>query len=490
MLLSDLIREMPRISVLGRADVEINSIVYDSRQATAGSLFVAVRGEAFDGHGFATAAARNGAAAVVAEQEMAGIPLEKVGLVVVENSRAAMGQLAARFYDYPSRKLNLIGVTGTKGKTTTTYLISSVLRATGQKTGIIGTIGSRIGDEVIHSEHTTPESVDLQALLARMVEAGVESVAMEVSSHGLAQQRVGGCEFDCGIFTNLTRDHLDYHSTMEEYLEAKLLLFREHGSAKEFTSVVNLDDPVSAQVLRAANGRVLTFSAKSAADITASEIRTSANGVLYVLGFGQERAEVSLKLGGLFNVYNSLAAAGAGISQGLSLSQIAEGLGRAETVPGRFEAVECGQDFAVVVDYAHAPDALENVLKTARELTDGRVIVVFGCGGDRDRGKRPIMGRIAAEMADHCVITSDNPRTESPTAIIDEILTGINGGGRARVDVQVDRREAIASALKMADPGDLVLVAGKGHEDYQIFADKTIHFDDREVVREILCSNS
>jgi UDP-N-acetylmuramoyl-L-alanyl-D-glutamate--2,6-diaminopimelate ligase len=492
MLFCDLISELPRLGVTGRPDVEISSIVYDSRRATAGSLFVAVRGEASDGHGFAAAAVRNGAVAVVAEQEMADIPLDKVGLVVVEDSRAAMAGIAARFYNYPSRRVNLIGVTGTKGKTTTTYLISSVLRAAGQKTGVIGTIGSRIVDQVIHSEHTTPESIDLQALLARMVEAGVQSVAMEVSSHGLAQQRVGGCEFDCGIFTNLTRDHLDYHSTMEEYLDAKLLLFRDHGavSTKQFTSIVNVDDPVSSSVVKAAAGRLLTFSVKSPADITASDIRTSATGVSYTLGFGQERAGVSLKLGGLFNVYNSLAAAGAAISQGLSIAQIAQGLSAAETVPGRFEPVECGQDFAVVVDYAHAPDALENVLKAARELTDGRIIVVFGCGGDRDRGKRPMMGRIAADFADRCIVTSDNPRTENPTAIIEEILTGIDSGGRGRIDVEVDRREAITAALRMAEPGDLVLVAGKGHEDYQIFADKTIHFDDREVVREILCASS
>ncbi|MDO8587974.1 MAG: UDP-N-acetylmuramoyl-L-alanyl-D-glutamate--2,6-diaminopimelate ligase [Armatimonadota bacterium] len=492
MFFSNLVRELPGARTLGRPDVNVESIVYDSRRATAGSLFVAVGGETFDGHQFAGAAVKNGAVAIIAERELPGIPLDDVSVAVVDDSRVAMAAVAAKFYDYPSRNLKLIGVTGTKGKTTTTYLIASIFRSAGWKTGVIGTIGSRVGDEVIDSEHTTPESVDLQALLARMAASQAQLVAMEVSSHGLAQGRVAGCEFDCGIFTNLTRDHLDYHSTMEEYLDAKLLLFKDCAAAsgKEFTAVVNLDDPVSSKVVAAANGRVITFGVKAPADVTASDIRATAKGVSYLLTYRGERVEVGLRLGGLFNVYNSLAAAGAALSQGLGLSRIAAGLASAENVAGRFESIECGQDFAVLVDYAHAPDALENVLIAARDLTDGRLIVVFGCGGNRDRGKRPMMGRIASELADMCVVTSDNPRKEDPDAIIGEILAGVDGGRRGRVSVEASRRDAIRMALDMAGSGDVVLVAGKGHEDYQIFADKTIHFDDREVVREILCSKA
>jgi UDP-N-acetylmuramoyl-L-alanyl-D-glutamate--2,6-diaminopimelate ligase len=489
MLLRNLVDDLSDARIAGRSDLEISGIVYDSRQATSGSLFVAVKGENFDGHDFAATAVRNGAVAIIAEQELTGISPETTAVVTVPSSRVAMAAMAAKFFDYPSRKLKLIGVTGTKGKTTTTHLIASILRSQGQKTGIIGTLGTRIGDESINTEHTTPESVDLQSVLALMVERGVETVAMEVSSHGLVQQRVGGCEFDCGVFTNLTRDHLDYHLTMEDYFEAKLLLFRDYArrSPKAFTAVVNLDDPAAARVSDATHGRLLTYSLNSLADITATEIDVSASGVSYILSYGGEIARVSIKLGGLFNVYNSVAAAGAAIAQGLSVSQIAAGLKSAGNVPGRFESIACGQDFAVVVDYAHAPDALENVLKAARDLTGGKLIIVFGCGGNRDRGKRPMMGRIACELADRCVITSDNPRKEDPDAIIREILAGIDESNNAKVAVEPDRHTAIQMALQMASPGDMVVVAGKGHEDYQIFADTTIHFDDREVVREILC---
>ncbi|MDO8683896.1 MAG: UDP-N-acetylmuramoyl-L-alanyl-D-glutamate--2,6-diaminopimelate ligase [Armatimonadota bacterium] len=490
MRLQELVSVLPGVKVSGCADLEISNIVYDSRKATAGSMFVAVNGETVDGHEYAEAAVRNGAVAVIAERAIPNIQPHNIELILVKNSRDAMGSLAARFYDYPSRKLKLIGVTGTKGKTTTTYLIASVLRSQSQLTGVIGTIGTRIGDEAIHTEHTTPESVDLQGVLAQMAGRGVQTVAMEVSSHGLAQGRVRGCEFDCGIFTNLTRDHLDYHETMEDYLDAKLMLFQDYAlaSSKEFTAVLNVDDPAAPKVLNAVKGRLITYGVKSAADITASNIKATAKGVSYTLSYGGESIEAQLKLAGLFNVYNSLAAASAAIAQGLSISQIAEGLAGAENVDGRFESIDCGQDFTALVDYAHAPDALENVLAAARDLTKGRLIVVFGCGGNRDRGKRPIMGRIASEMADVCVVTSDNPRKEDPNTIIEEILTGIEKPFAARVVVEPDRREAIKIALNMANAGDIVLIAGKGHEDYQIFADRTIHFDDREVVRELLRS--
>jgi len=489
MLLADLTSGLSAPQLLGCGDVDVKSIVYDSREATTGSLFVAIRGENVDGHDFAEAAVQNGAAAVVAEREIPQINARKIPLVITQDSRAAMAALSARFYDYPSRKLKLIGVTGTKGKTTTTHLIAAIFRAAGLKTGIIGTLGSRIGDTAIETKHTTPESVDLQRVLARMVGDGVQVVAMEVSSHGLVQRRVGGCEFDCGVFTNLTREHLDYHNTMDEYLSAKLLLFSDYAvaSAKRFASVVNRDDPAASRVMEVAHGDVLAYSVGGEADVTARDIQTSARGVSYALCYQGRKSRVSLKLGGLFNVYNSLAAGAAAISQGVSLSQVADGLSVVDSVAGRFESVDCGQSFTALVDYAHAPDALENVLRAARELTDGKLIVVFGCGGNRDRGKRPIMGRIASELADVCVVTSDNPRKEDPESIIREILEGIEEPYAHRVVALPERREAIRAALGMAAEGDLVLIAGKGHEDYQIFADRTIHFDDREVVREILC---
>jgi len=311
MLFSDLIGELPVVRVSGSVGAEITSIVYDSRQAEVGSLFVAVRGESFDGHEFAAAAAHKGAVAVIAERDLPDISESGVSVAIVNDSRASMAPLAAKFYDYPSRKLDLIGVTGTKGKTTTTYLITAALEAAGRKTGLIGTLGARIGAEAAPTVHTTPESVDIQGLLARMVESGVQSVAMEVSSHGLAQRRVGGCEFDCGVFTNLTHEHLDYHGTMENYLDAKLLLFREYAleSDKEFTAVVNLDDPAAPKVADTVKGRLITYAVKAAADITASDIRASADSVEYALRWGSESAHIRLRLGGLFNVYNSLAAA-------------------------------------------------------------------------------------------------------------------------------------------------------------------------------------
>jgi UDP-N-acetylmuramoyl-L-alanyl-D-glutamate--2,6-diaminopimelate ligase len=492
MLLSELISDLQARACSGDTAVDITGIVYDSRKAVAGSLFVAIKGENNNGHEYAASAARNGAAAIVAEREIDGLEPSRVPLLIVNDSRKAMASLSAKFHGFPSRKLKLIGVTGTKGKTTTTYLISNVLEFLGLKSGVIGTIGSRVGDTIIGTEHTTPESADLQPVLARMVELGAQWVAIEVSSHGLVQHRVGGCEFDCGVFTNLTRDHLDYHLTMEDYLAAKLLLFRGYAeeSEKEFTAVVNADDSVSQQVIDAAKGRVITFGVKSAADITARDIETSATGARYKLSFRGHTEDVDLKLGGMFNIYNSLAAAGALLSQGLSLSDVAHGLAVARNVPGRFESVDCGQDFAVVVDYAHAPDALRNVLEAARDLTEGRLIVVFGCGGNRDKGKRPMMGAIAADLADLVVVTSDNPRKEDPAQIIREIIDGIDKAQISRIIVEEDRREAIRAALGMASSGDMVVVAGKGHEDYQIFADRTIHFDDREVVRDILCEKA
>lgn len=485
---SELTQHIKDPQVINAGDAEVTGITYDSRKVKPGYVFVAMKGGSFDGHDYLKSVIDSGAAAVVAECEVPEIVETGVPYVVVPNGRTAMGEIAAPFYGYPSRKMKLVGVTGTSGKTTVTHLIYNIFNATGHKAGLIGTLYAKSGDEKLETKHTTPESVDLQGLLAYMAEQGVEVVAMEVSSHGLYQGRSLGCEFDCGVFTNIARDHLDFHKTLEAYLDAKIILFRDHPqwSEKPFVAAINADDP-SADVVRAASGgEVITFGVNNGADITASNIEVTDQSVSFDMHYKDQSATVWMGIGGAFNVYNALSAASAAISLGLDLPTIAAGLRTAGCVPGRFESVKCGQDFGVIVDYAHTPDELENVLQTAKNLTSGRLIAVFGCGGDRDRGKRPIMGGIGAQLADLVVITSDNPRTEDPNAIVQDILAGIDDDVRDKVTVQVDRREGIETAIGMARSGDLVVIAGKGHEDYQIFADRTIHFDDREVAGLIL----
>ena len=487
MFLSKLIESLDNARQIGPGDPDIGSIAYDSRRVSLGALFVCIKGDKFDGHEFVDGAVQNGACALVVDDPNRIPTSIGVPTIVVRNARHALPVLANRFFDYPSRHLNLVGVTGTKGKTTTTYLIGGALRKSGLATGVVGTLGARIREESVPLDRTTPESVDLQELFARMVSEGVSAAAMEVSSHALAMRRTEGCEYDVGVFTNLTHDHLDFHGTLDNYLETKCMLFDEYprASSKHFTAVINADDPRSERVRHATRGDVLTYSIKSQADIIAGNISAGVNGVSFDVSSPVGEFHVDLPLGGMFNVYNSLAATGAVLVFGLKPEQIKAGLESVRAVDGRFESVDCGQDFAVIVDYAHSPDSLENVLRSARELTKNRLIVVFGCGGDRDRAKRPVMGKIGAELADVCVITSDNPRSEDPEAIIKEILTGTNGG-RTDIHAVVDRADGIKYALDMAREGDLVVIAGKGHETYQIFRDRTIHFDDREVVRAIL----
>ncbi|MHB9037338.1 MAG: UDP-N-acetylmuramoyl-L-alanyl-D-glutamate--2,6-diaminopimelate ligase [Armatimonadota bacterium] len=469
-------------------DAEVSGIAYDSRKVGPGFVFVAMQGGSFDGHQFVERALDTGASAIIAEREVPGAVERGVPYIVVPNGRIAMGEIAAAFYGYPSRKIRLIGVTGTSGKTTVTHLIQSMFQAAGMKAGLIGTLGAKIDGELIETEHTTPESVDVQRILARMVDMGAEVVAMEVSSHGLYQGRTLGCEFDCGVFTNVARDHLDFHITEEAYLDAKTILFRELPklSGKQFHAVINTDDAQAGKVITASQGSIITFGMNAGADVTASNATVSDKSVSFTLGYGGDNVPVRLGIGGAFNVYNALSAAAVGLALGLNLDTISRGLAKSACVPGRFESVECGQDFGVLVDYAHTPDELENVLMTAKTLTQKRLIAVFGCGGNRDKGKRPIMGRIGVDLADVAVITSDNPRKENPLAIIEDILGGIPDGKKSGVTVQADRREAIREAISMAEVGDLVVIAGKGHEDYQIFADRTIHFDDREVAAEAL----
>lgn len=488
MLLSELIKNITNARVVNNADADITGIAYDSRKVKPGFVFVAMAGGKFDGHDFITTALEAGAAAIIAEREVETAINRGIPYVIAPNGRIAMGEISAPFYGHPSRDMKLIGVTGTSGKTTVTHLIQSIFNANGDKAGLVGTLGTRIGDELIETEHTTPESVDLQHVLAYMRDKGVKAVAMEASSHGLYQGRTLGCEFDCGIFTNIARDHLDFHKTLEAYLDAKMILFNTYPemSDKRFYAAVNADDPSAGKVIEAAKGEVVTFGVEADADLTASNIEVSDRSVAFDMGWKGSTVPVKLPIGGFFNVYNALSAAAAALALGIDMDIIVRGLAAARKVPGRFESVDCGQDFGVIVDYAHTPDELENVLRTAKGLTEGRLIAVFGCGGDRDRGKRPIMGGIGAELADLVVVTSDNPRTEDPEFIISEVLAGISDEDKARVTVQADRKEGIREAISLARTGDLVVIAGKGHEDYQIFADRTIHFDDREVAREIL----
>lgn len=489
MQFTDLIKYLSDARVVRGGEAEITGITYDSRNVQPGWLFIAIRGGSFDGHNFIDSAISSGASAIIAERDPGDID---VPCAIVPDGKLAMGVISAPFFGNPTRKIKLVGVTGTSGKTTVTHLIQAIFNSAGHTAGLIGTMGARAADHYIETHHTTPQSVDLQRIFAQMVDDGVDTVAIETSSHGLYQGRTTGCEFDCGVFTNIARDHLDFHGTVENYLDAKLILFRDYPtkSDKSFVAVVNADDPAAGQVIDA-SPKSMTFAIDSPADVKASNIKVTDRSVEFDLTYSCESVPIKLGIGGYFNVYNALASATAALAMGLDMDSIVKGLASAHQVPGRFESVDCGQDFGVIVDYAHTPDELENVLRTARDITSNNLIVTFGCGGDRDRGKRPIMGSIAAELADLLVVTSDNPRTEEPVSIITEILTGISDNDRSRVTIQPDRGEAIKEAVLMANPGDVVVIAGKGHEDYQIFADRTIHFDDRQVAREVLgCSKS
>lgn len=489
MRLNELCRRLDRARISSGAETEALGITHDSRAVKPGDLFVCLVGRQHDGHRFAADAVARGAVAVVAQEDHADQMTTRAATVFVEDTRRALPVLAAAFYRNPSHSLSLIGVTGTNGKTTTTLLIASILRAAGLRTGTIGTLGAELMGEPLDSEHTTPEADQLQALLARMRDRGAQAVAMEVSSHALAQYRADSCDFTGAAFTNLTQDHLDFHGSMEAYFEAKKRLFTElpASSPKPFFASINLDDPHGETLVQATHGRVITYAVRREdADIRASRIQLTPDRLTFLASTRQEAAEIRLSIGGAFQVYNALAATGVGIGMGLSLETIAKGLSSLLAVPGRFEAVPTGDlGFHVIVDYAHTPDGLENLLTAARRLNPSRLIVVFGCGGNRDRTKRPIMGRLAATMAEVAVVTSDNPRKEDPLIIIEEIQTGM-GEAVAKVLVEPDRKRAIALALDEARAGDIVLIAGKGHEDYQIIGETKYPFDDRKIVRELL----
>ena len=460
----------------GSIDTEIQKIEYDSRKVSKGDAFVCITGFKTDGHKYALNAVKDGASVIFCERDIEGIE-DDVTVIKFENTRKALAHIAAEFYGRPSEKMNVIGVTGTNGKTTTTFLIKSVLDKIGHKTGIIGTIENRIGDKVIPTERTTPESLELQELFKKMADENCNDVVMEVSSHALDLHRVDDIKYNIGIFTNLTQDHLDYHITMENYKIAKSLLFE-----RALNSVINIDDGAGEFMVSKSKGRVITFAIDKDADLKAEDIHISADGVKFKLEYNGKEYPVSLNTPGKFSIYNALGAIGACIIMGIDMNTIIEGLAENKGVSGRFQTVKSKRGFNAIVDYAHTPDGLENILKTAKEFAKGKIITVFGCGGDRDRTKRPIMGEIAGIYSDYCIITSDNPRTENPAQILDDVEPGTKKSGCEYTKI-VDRREAINYAVSIAKENDLVVIAGKGHENYQIFADKTIHFDDVEEVR-------
>ncbi|MDH7499602.1 MAG: UDP-N-acetylmuramoyl-L-alanyl-D-glutamate--2,6-diaminopimelate ligase [candidate division NC10 bacterium] len=493
MRLKELIEGVDTLHRMGDLEQEIGSIHYDSRQVKRGSLFVAIRGFARDGHAYIRQAVEKGAIAIVVQSEHTLPPLSSpLTLLQVPDSRLALAQISANFYHHPSRRLRLIGVTGTNGKTTITYLIESIFSEAGNRVGVIGTINYRFGGREVLAERTTPESLDLQRTLWEMAEQGIDPVVMEVSSHSLELKRVEGCEFDLAIFTNLTRDHLDFHGDLDRYGKSKLRLFsglgRNHHKATRKRALVNLDDPFAQQVLQSTSVEAWSYGLGEDCQIRASRVEYFRTGMQMQIDTPQGTIQVRSPLMGEHNVYNILAAVGAGLWADLAVSQIVKGIGKLERVPGRWERVEAGQRFTVVVDYAHTADALERILKAARGLCKGRVITVFGCGGDRDRGKRPLMGEVAAKYSDYFLITSDNPRSEDPSAILSEIEQGVQRAypGKGKYDKMIDRREAIARAIEMAEEEDLVILAGKGHEAYQILKDRRIPFDDREVARACL----
>jgi UDP-N-acetylmuramoyl-L-alanyl-D-glutamate--2,6-diaminopimelate ligase len=470
----------------GSGRTQISSLAYDSRSVEPGALFFCVSGLERDGHEFAPQAVRAGAAALVVERPLGlGVPE-----VLVESVRAAMGPVAARFYGEPTRRLRVVGITGTNGKTTTAYLVRSLIEATGERCGLLGTIKSVIGGQERPAVRTTPEAVDLQADFRAMLDGGERACAMEVSSHALALGRTAGVRFAAAIFTNLTQDHLDFHRTMEDYFQAKRRLFEPAPAL----SVVNVGDPYGARLAEQVEGRLLTFALEGDADYSAHELRSDPGGTRFTLRTPAGTHAVALPLPGRFNVANALAALAAVHGLGGELEALVRALARGVRVPGRFEPVEEGQDFAVIVDYAHTPDSLHNVLLAARELAaprGGRVLCVFGAGGDRDRAKRPLMGRVAAELADGVLVTSDNPRSEDPQAIVAQIMEGVAAAPRPAdapaAQAVLDRRAAIERAVAQAREGDVLVIAGKGHEQGQELAGgRKLPFDDVAVARQAL----
>ncbi|AIF52067.1 UDP-N-acetylmuramoyl-L-alanyl-D-glutamate--2,6-diaminopimelate ligase [Pelosinus sp. UFO1] len=489
--LQELIGLLPNAVVHGETKLTIMDLAHDSRKVIAGTLFICLPGVKTDGHDYIMQAFHQGAVAILVEKDVENIP-QGLTVIKVADTRAAMMMIAPHFFEYPSRKLRMIGVTGTNGKTTTTYLIKSILNKAGYKVGVIGTIQNSIGDRIVPTQNTTPDVIDLQKLLAEMVAASIDYVVMEVSSHALALNRIAGCEFDVGIFTNMTRDHLDFHVSFENYLEAKTKLFEllsiKNSYKKGKTAIINADDKAASFIIEKTMCKTITYGIDNNVDLKAQNTNIKASGAQFDIVGSFGTMSLELKITGFFNVYNVLSAVGAALAEGIDIQVIKETLEEFQSVPGRFELVDAGQPFSIIVDYAHTPDGLENILKTAQQIATKRIIVVFGCGGDRDKTKRPIMGELAAKYGDIVIATSDNPRTEDPEIILAEIENGIKGSlkeGKIYEKIS-DRRQAIDRALHLAELDDIVIIAGKGHENYQILKDKTISFDDKEVASAIV----
>jgi UDP-N-acetylmuramoyl-L-alanyl-D-glutamate--2,6-diaminopimelate ligase len=484
MKLHYLIKDISPIDIIGDLDKDIINVVFDSRKVEDGSLFICIEGLKTDGHKYIDKAINNGAVAILINKELE-VYHKGISYIRVFKSREAMSYIAATFYNYPLKKLKLIGVTGTNGKTTTTYLIKGILEKSGYKTGLIGTIKNIIGDDkFLPASRTTPESLDLYSLFSKMLEEGVSHVVMEVSSHALDLKRVYGMDFEVAVFTNISQDHLDYHKSIDEYLNTKLDLFRNLKDSSY--AIINSDDKHSAQVIEVAAGKIYTYGINNNSDIKAEIYEITPHGAFFEVRGGLN-FDISLKLTGLFNIYNALAAVTTANVLGISPEYIKSGLEEINGIPGRFELINEGQNFSVIVDYAHTPDGMENVLLTALEFVKGDIIVVFGCGGDRDKEKRPLMGQVGAKYADYCILTSDNPRSEDPGEIIKDIEFGIlNMEAPSSYEIIIDRRKAIFRAINKAKKNDMVIIFGKGHETYQIFREKIIAFDDREVADEAL----
>ncbi|MDD2585291.1 MAG: UDP-N-acetylmuramoyl-L-alanyl-D-glutamate--2,6-diaminopimelate ligase [Syntrophomonadaceae bacterium] len=483
MELKQLLKNVDFRLVAGDLDRDITGVFYDSRQVIPGALFICISGFKTDGHLYINQAIDKGAIAVMVEKEVS-LP-EGIACLLAKNTRMELPILAANFYAEPSKDLRLIGVTGTNGKTTTTHLIKAILEENHKKVGIMGTLYARIDDTKKELGHTTPEAPEIEEFISLSRKKSAEYIVMEVSSHALALNRVDKIHFNVAIFTNLTQDHLDLHENMENYKEAKARLFSMLPDETGNFSIINVDDPYAKYFINAA-GNHYTYGIKQQADVQASDLNISLKGSQFRVNYNNDSFNISMELIGLFSVYNALAAIAFALEEGISPEVIKSALEKVEGVPGRFEEVKGEHDFTVIVDYAHTPDGLENILRTGRQITENRLITVFGCGGDRDRTKRPLMGEMAAQYSDFSIVTSDNPRSEEPERIIADIIPGMDKIENSRYAIIVDRREAIRHAIYLAKKGDLVIIAGKGHETYQLVKDKVLHFDDREVAREFL----
>ena len=486
MQLKQLVNELAPIRVEGPLDRDVTGIAYDSRRVTPGMVFVAIPGQNVDGHDFITSAIDRGAAGIIGEHS--GFASSRATRIKVPDAREALAWAAAAFYQHPAKKLRVIGVTGTNGKTTVAFMVKQILEAAGVNCGLIGTVRYEIGERVIPAQRTTPEALDIQQMMAQMLRADCQACVMEVSSHALEQKRVCAVEFDVAIFTNLTQDHLDYHGTMENYFAAKKKLFAALADAnKRAGAVINLDDAFGARLSKETNLEApLTFGLNHGAKIRATQIKLGPDATEMVIETPTETFSCRLPLIGRHNVYNALAAVGAGLVLKIGAHPIQTALNSMTPVPGRLENIPLGQPFGLFVDYAHTDDALRNVLTTLREITSGRLLLAFGCGGDRDAGKRPKMGQVAAQLADFTIITSDNPRRESPAEIAAAIEEGYRSVRRQGYRIELDRKRAIDEIIRLAKPGDTVLIAGKGHETCQEFEDTVIPFDDRIHARETL----